>query len=80
MLLCLVSHFIDCYVVCHYAKYWNAECHYAQCRHADNWHFDIRHFIVGLLMVWIFRRNIGCHFSFFTIAILTVGISILGIF
>jgi hypothetical protein len=31
-------------------------------------------------MACIFRRNIGWHFSIFTIAIFTVGISILGIF
>jgi hypothetical protein len=34
VLLCWVSHLIDCYDECHYADCHYAECHYAECHNA----------------------------------------------
>jgi hypothetical protein len=36
MSLCLVSHFIYCYVECRYAECHYAECHYAECHGAQH--------------------------------------------
>ncbi len=69
MLLCLVSRFIDCYVVCHYAKYWNAECHYAQCRHVS---LNVI-FVFLIFVIW----TIGILTFSFMVSILTFGILLL---
>ncbi len=42
MLLSLVWRFIDCYVVCGYAEYCSAECHYEQCHYIKDLHVSLR--------------------------------------
>jgi hypothetical protein len=46
--LCVVSHFVYCYAVCHYTEDHCAECHYAVCRytedHCGECHYAVCHY------------------------------------